>query len=867
MSFQRFPKLLFLLCGLATPMWAESDLAGGKDLEAARKFWSYRSLSEAEVPEVKNDSWVRTEVDRFILARLEAAKVEPNEIASLQTLIRRVSFDLRGLPPTPEEVESFELEAKKDFREAYEKLVDRFLSDSAYGERWGRHWLDLARFAESNGYAFDKDRKNAFRYRDFVIRALNDDMPYDRFVRLQMAGDLLKPDDVDSIAATGFLVAGPFTTQQTQKERERSRYEQLDDVIHTIGTALLGQTIGCARCHEHKYDPVSQQDYYRLASIFSEMGFADVGLDEHPEVYKAAKAKYDKEHKPIAQRLSNYGKEELPGALASWLADRPEDLGLPSVGHWWHMGPFKTKTFDKAFVTRFAPEREKDIDVKKKLGVAKLAWQARPEWKDGKVHNVLKGENAAHYLYREIDSPYDRTVKLSLGSNDAFALFLNNKEVFKKKVRRAAAPDQEKLELHLVRGKNRLLLKIVNGGDACGFYFKPALTGPSMEVVSILKKPRDAWNDKELKKAIDWFKTIDQKWITLERAVKEHKSKAPKPDLTMIYAAKKRGSTYNFGANTYKVFFLNRGNPDQKGDVSSPGFLPVLMRPETNSTKWLQQPEKSRIALADWLTDVEHGAGSLLARVIVNRLWHHHFGRGIVATPSDFGTRGELPSHPLLLDYLARRLIDGGWKLKPIHKLIMTSAVYAQSGKATKSGQMHDRENLLLWRKPARRLEAEVMRDSLLAVSGVLDRKAFGPGSLNGKDSRRSVYLTVKRSKLIPLLQLFDAPDAMQSVGKREVSTVAPQSLALMNSPFVSELAGKLAVRARKDPKKTSFEKGLKNAYQIAYARLPDEFEIELWQDFASRKKELMKGDDGSVAAFRDVCHALICSNEFAYVD
>ncbi|MFP6886179.1 MAG: DUF1549 and DUF1553 domain-containing protein, partial [Opitutales bacterium] len=697
---------------------------------------------------------------------------------------------------------------------------------------WGRHWLDLARFAESNGYAFDKDRKNAFRYRDFVIKALNQDMAYDRFIRLQMAGDLLEPEDVDSIAATGFLVAGPFTTQQTQKERERSRYEQLDDVIHTIGTSMLGLTIGCARCHEHKYDPVSQQDYYRLAAIFSEMGFADVGLDEHPEVYKAAKAKFDKEHLPIASSFAKYEKDELSGRLDAWLADRPEELSAPSLGDWWYMGPFKTKNFDKAFVTRFAPERENEIDLKKKLGVAKFSWESRPEWKDGKVHNVLKGENSAHYLYREIDSPFDRTVKLSLGSNDAVMLFLNNKEIFKKKVRRAAAPDQEKLVLALVKGKNRVLLKIVNGGDASGFYFKSVLKGPPTEVVAILNKLRGDWDEKEAKKAIDWYKTIDPQWLKLNKALEDHKSKTPKPDLTMIYAAKKRGSTYNFGGDTYKVYYLNRGNPDQKGDPSAPGFLPVLMRPETNSTKWLDEPTKARVALADWLTDVRYGAGSLLARVIVNRLWHHHFGRGIVATPSDFGTRGERPSHPELLDYLARKLIDGGWKLKPIHKLIMTSAVYAQAGRVTKSGQMHDPENLLFWRKPSRRQEAEVIRDALLAVSGVLDRKAFGPGTLNGKDSRRSVYLTVKRSNLIPLLQLFDAPDAMQSVGQREVSTVAPQSLALMNSPFLSDLAGKLAARVRDDPKKISLEQGIRNAYLIVFSRLPVESENENLERF-----------------------------------
>ena len=256
------------------------------------------------------------------------------------------------------------------------------------------------------------------------------------------------------------------------------------------------------------------------------------------EAFKITKAKYEKEHTQIAARLSNYERDKLSGKLASWLGDQPDKLDDPSAGHWWHMGPFKAKTFDEAFVTRFAPEHEKDIDVKNKLGVAKLTWKSQPEWKDGKVHNVLKGANSAHYLYREIDSPFERKVKLSLGSNDAVMLFLNNQPILKKKIRRAAAPDQEKLELSLVKGKNRLLLKIVNGGDACGFYFKLALSGPSKEVVSILNKPREKWKGHEFKKAIDWFKTFDQKWLKLEQEVKEHKSIAPKAKLNPKYFQK-----------------------------------------------------------------------------------------------------------------------------------------------------------------------------------------------------------------------------------------------------------------------------------------------------------------------------------------
>lgn len=385
--------------------------------------------------------------------------------------------------------------------------------------------------------------------------------------------------------------------------------------------------------------------------------------------------------------------------------------------------------------------------------------------------------------------------------------------------------------------------------------------------------PADQRNDQQQQKLVDWHKGFDLDWLRLNQAVARHEAQSPKPDLTNVFAAQVRGTTYQFGEDTYKVYHLRRGNADNKEELAEPGFLQVLMRTEQQESQWLadpadpDQPLPGRIALGRWLTDVDRGAGHLLARVVVNRLWHHHFGRGIVATPSDFGTRGEKPSHPELLDWLANELLREDWRLKPIHKLIMTSAAYMQAGEVSESGSRLDPENLLLWRRSARRLEAEVIRDSLLAVSGTLDRTMFGQGTLDLRSTRRSIYFTVKRSQLIPMLQLFDAPGTIQGIGTRQESTVAPQALALLNSPIIRDLATKLAERVRPDPD-VSIEQAIDRAYRVALSRPASSEEQASMQEFILRRKKSRENDANAEAlAVRDFCHLILCMNEFVYID
>ncbi len=839
------------------------------DYDKGRQFWSFQPLKNYIPPKVKNTTWVKSPVDNFILARLEKEQIAPNQTAPRITLIRRAYFALWGLPPTPQQVADFLNDQSPD---AYTELIDRLLAGQHYGERWARHWLDLARFAESNGYAFDKDRNAAYHYRDFVIKALNQDMPYNQFIRLQIAGDQINPDDYMAHAATGFIAAGPFTSQQTQKERERSRYEQLDDVIHTLGTATLGLTIGCARCHDHKFDPISANDYYRMIANFAQTGFDDYKYNSNPKEHQAALAAYNAAHKPLVALRTAYEKEKLPATLAIWIKNRPKDVVRPKLSPWQTVGPFTAASFDKAYDTSFGPERK--IILNKPVGKAKLKWKPQPNWADGKVHNVFTGTNAANYLFRTIEVPAAGPAEISIGRDDAVRVYLNRRQVLAQKVTGGVAPDQAKVKLNLKAGKNELVIKIINASGPSGFYFKLLDGDPPKNIQKIIDLPAAKRNAQQKQQLLKWFAPYDPQWVKLNNTVKAHQTKVPKPKIIPIFSARKGGATYNFGADTRKVYFLTRGNSNQKKGLASPGYSRVLMSSPNLEKQWLNASSKDaakslppRVAMANWITDHRQGAGHLLARVIVNRLWKHHMGQGIVRTPSDFGTQGERPTHPQLLDYLATKLIQNGWKLKPIHKLILTSNVYMQAGHTTPAGIRKDIENKLWWRRPALRLEAEPIRDALLAVSGTLDTKMFGPGSLNQADKRRSVYLKVKRSALIPILQLFDAPNALQSIGQRNITTVPPQALAMMNSPYIRQVAASLAKRVRPSTE-AAIPQIITDAYHLALSRPPTASEISTMTNFINQQTASYGNNPKAFdTAITDFCQLVLCLNEFMFVD
>jgi mono/diheme cytochrome c family protein len=901
----------------------------------AREFWAFQPLANVEPPAVNNEAWCRNPIDRFILAKLAEKGISPNSPAERRVLIRRAWFDLVGLPPPPEEVEAFI--ADPDPR-AYEMLLDRLLESPHYGERWARHWLDAARFAESHGFEQDYDRPHAYHYRDFVIEAFNQDMPYDQFVRWQLAGDEFEPENPLALKATGFLGAGVFPTQITANEVERTRYDALDDMAATTGSAMLGLSIGCARCHDHKFDPIPQADYYRFLSTFTTTVRSDLDVDLTPEKTKAALAAWEKEHEPKAAVLKAFEESKMPREFQEWLDESPQLDGSWRKGVEWIV-------FDK-------------VDAKSKNG-ATLTVQD-----DGSI--VASGKNPDSDTYTISTQPFNQlavtieTIRLEAlpdpalvksgpgrADNGNFALsrirlFAENPDGSKRRELKLVHPradfqqndsslsiaasldedpktgwavDPQFGQKHIAvfdvdastpgdsLGGQRLVFELefaVNAKHtlgklrlACGYWGlkEPLTKDPIVRSQSLTQalnmidgsgSPILVGLEEPHKKALlDEFKRQSPRWNELNGEVQKSLAAKPQPNLVKMMVCSE-GVTpirhHTQGADFFnETHFLKRGDCDQKMGVASQSFLQVLMTAPEREQHWQVPPPEGvrtsyrRRALANWITDTEYGAGHLLARVIVNRLWHHHFGRGIVATPSDFGVQGAPPTHPELLDWLAAELIRGGWKLKPLHKQIMLSAAYMQDSRFDAADATIDPENTWLWRREPQRLEAEVIRDNLLAVSGTLDRTQFGPGTLDEGHKRRSIYFMVKRSKLVPMMQLFDQPEPLVSVGGRPSTTIAPQALALLNSPHVRGYAHRFAQRLLPAYEKSPAE-AVTLGYVSAIGRLPDDEELAASVAFLaalekSHSSDKDNSDKSRELALADFCQVLFGLNEFVYVE
>jgi hypothetical protein len=878
-----------------------------------RQLWSLQPLRRAPAPAVNDAGWCRTPVDRFIEASLEQAGIRPNPSADRRTLIRRAYFDLVGLPPPPEAVKAFLADPAAD---AYEKLIDRLLESPHHGERWGRYWLDLARFAESHGFEHDYDRPTAYHYRDFVIRALNADLPFNTFVQWQIAGDELAPDNPLALMATGFLAAGVHSTQITKNEVEKHRYDEMDDMLATTGTAMLGLTIGCARCHDHKYDPIPQRDYYRMLSTFTTTVRSEVELNLDQGAYQKAKAAFDHEHAPLVAALKKYEQEQLPARLAAW--EKAEHRNPKSQnGSWLILDPVSATSKEGATFTKLpdnsllAGGKNGKFDTytfvvhTDQTGIRAVRLEALAD------PSLVKGGPG-----RAANGNFDLTdFRLSIApkaGGQAVAVKLRNaRATFEQKgLPVAAAIDNNPRSGWAVDpqfGRDHAAVFETDrsvgfpGGSVLTFtlYFQgndghnigrprlalatgavPAeLTGRGVPqvVLAALKTPAGKRDARQQADLLTWFgSTIDPEGRKLHQQVQDHLRKAPRPALTKVMVATEGLPAIRLhtqGADFFpETFFLRRGDPNNKEGVAHQGFLQVLMTDAEQEKRWQTPPPAGwrtsyrRRALAEWLTDVDDGAGKLLARVIVNRLWQHHLGRGIVATPSDFGTRGERPTHPELLDWLATQLIREGWHLRPIHKLIMTSAVYRETARVDEARTRADRDNKLCWRWTGRRLEAEVIRDSLLAVSGMLDNRMFGPGTLDEANRRRSIYFTVKRSKLVPMMQVFDAPEALTGVADRPTTTIAPQALLLMNNPQVRGYAHALARRIAPDAKTPTAE-AVRAGFLIALARTPSADELADALAFIRAQTASYSGPNRRELALADYCQVLMCLNEFIYVD
>ena len=908
------------------PLAEKSDNANPVEMVVTdndRRFWSFQPLMLAKPANVKNEAWVRSPIDHWILAKQEQLGLHPNGPASRRVLIRRAYFDLLGLPPTPEQIDAF---VNDPDEEAWPKLIDALLESPHYGERWARHWMDVARFAESHGYEQDYDRKFAYHYRDFLIKSLNDDLPYDDFVKWQLAGDELAPENPLAMMATGFLGAGVFPTQLTEKEFESARYDELDDMVTTTGVAFLGLSIGCARCHDHKFYPIPSRDYYAMAASFATTIRSEIDVNLEPEANRERKAAWEKKLIELTAATRAFEQDDVPVKFREWLQTAPP---ITALSPWETLAPtsikssggskFETQSDGSHLAIGTAPDKEvlTIVAETRRQSITAIRLEAL---KDDSLPNKGPGRAAngnfalgnvtvtAQPLTAGAAGTSPATVKLtaarathqqntsslsvaaSIDSDpisgwavDAGGIGKDQAAVFDFE---SAIGDEAGTQLTITLTFNhpnsrhaigRFRLSVSDRAQPKAEVGNVGLDAKVSSALTELRKKADETSE-AWKTATDWFRTTLPEWQTLNKAATDHKANGPELKLAKVMVSSEGypHMSHHADGRGYPHFypqvnFLNRGDVNQKKEVVSPGFLQVLMPTQKKAAAWqVAMPDGwdrtsfRRAALANWITDAESGAGHLAARVIVNRLWQHHFGRGIVSTPNDFGFPGERPTHPELLDWLALNLIDGDWKLKRMHKLVMTSSVYMQSGEHDEARAKIDRENVWFWRRAPQRLEGEAIRDAMLSVSGQLDRTMFGPGTLDSSMKRRSVYFFIKRSRLIPEMMLFDWPEHLVSIGQRTSTTIAPQALMFMNSPQGRSYAESFAASLST---KTDM---IGHAYRSAIGREPSPDERTLAEAFiAGQAAEYRSAgrNDADQVALADLCQAIFSMNEFVYVD
>jgi cytochrome c553 len=916
--------------------------------DSDRDFWSLQPL-RVTAPPALNDPWIRNDIDRFVLQGLRNQGLEPQGPAEPHTLLRRLQLDLTGLPPTAEEADAF---ARQPDDAAWTAWIERLLDSPHFGERWARHWLDVARFAESHGFEQDYDRPHAYHYRDFVIKAFQGDMPYDQFVQWQLAGDEIAPHEPLALMATGFLGAGVFPTQLTEREFEPSRYDELDDRVATVGTAMLGLTVGCARCHDHKYDPIPSSDYYRLVATFATSIRSEIPVNLDPAGHESRLREFEETLRAKVAAREAYERDSLESAWQRWLSEASARTDRPMPATWQVLDLPRTHSDGGATFTRQADGSwlvsgesvehdrfELTAELATEAGepaitavrLEALADPSLPQQGPGRAGN---GNFAlSQFTLRTATgdaAPETAEGWLPVGFAAARATHQQNADSLSVQASVDADPvsgwavdaggigkDQTAvfdLAESLPGSGRRWLrfeMKFNNNGQHSLGRFRLSVTRAPLPValegdgsqqslvegMAVLDagRPASDLGDAQRTALRAWFFARDPQWVALQTAIQQHEGQRPQPETTtvMVVSEGVKPIPHNADDRGFKAFypetyFLRRGDVLQRQGVATTGYLQALTRVDAQENPWqIEPPPDSRLsyrrqALAAWITDADRGAGHLLARVIVNRVWQHHFGRGLVATPNDFGFQGERPTHPELLDWLAHDLITNGWRLKRLHRMILESATYRQTSHADPARAAIDPDNRLLWRFTPYRLEAEAIRDAMLAVTGRLDTRLYGPGSLDEAMTRRSIYFTIKRSRLIPTMQIFDAPEPLVSVGNRPATTIAPQALLFMNNPQVRDHArhlGRLLVAetgVQATDERT--EAQVRAAYRRVLGRVPTDRELAEGTAFLASQRASYLQDaratdanasplPASELALADLIQVLLSLNEFVFVE
>ena len=837
--------------------WVESGAPWQATLEyvprqrAGKDWWSLQPLRYA-VPPVTSvpAAWASHPVDRFVYAKLEEEGLVPAGLADRRTLIRRLTFDLTGLPPTPRQIQEFLADARPG---AYERVVDRLLASPAYGERWGRHWLDVVRFGESHGYEQNHLRSNAWPFRDYVIRSFNDDKPFDRMVAEHLAGDQVAPGDPEVEVGTAFLVAGPHDTVGINNiDGKLQKYaNDRDDMIMATSTAFLALTTNCARCHDHKFDPILQKDYYQMRAVFEGVQHTSRRLltPRASAALEKKKARVETERKTVREQI---------GALKKQLAPRVEAIRASVTD------AFREPVNSRGTTETFASAEAKYVrmDIHRTIG-------GRPRIDELEVHDA-DGRNLA--LASLGARAKASSTRVDNGDPTIYGAALVNDGAFAAAWIASAGSAWIEVELPAPATIAAITWSLDRPGNysyelrdtAVWYDILLSLDGTSWRKVAHSfdrQPPKDEFVEELL---IDRVASDEQK-AELERLqgldAKLGGSLGELGGVGLVYAGKFE--------EPKKTHLLARGNPMKPLEEVAPASPGMLGAQVPGFELASDGPEgERRLALARWIT---HDTNPLTPRVLANRLWHYHFGSGLVTTPSDFGFNGSKPSHPQLLDWLAARLQKLGWRLKPLHREIVLSRTYRQSSAYDEANASKDNESRYLWRFPPRRLAAEELRDSLLAVSGTLDRRMGGPGfrlyhysvdnvatyrpleEFGPETYRRSVYYHSARSVQGELLAEYDCPDPSLPAPRREMTTSPLQALALFNNVFAVDQSEAFARRIRGERADDETAQ-VGRVYSLALGRTPDPDEL-------ARARQLVR-EHGLPA----LCRAVLNLNEFIYV-